>query len=102
MSPDELLEPTIHASYYAMLHAATAVLLDRMGKAPKTHSSTISQFSHLVREDPLGRQMAREFNLAQRLRLTADYDDRIRTTVEEAAALRKTAIAFVAYCRSLL
>jgi uncharacterized protein (UPF0332 family) len=102
MSPEELPEPTIHAAYYAMLHAATAVLLDRTGSAPKTHSSTIGQFSQLVRDDDLGKSLAREFNLAERVRLTADYNDRIRPTVEEAAELRKTAIEFVAYCRSLL
>jgi uncharacterized protein (UPF0332 family) len=102
MSPEELLEPMIHATYYAMLHAATAVLLDRMGTAPKTHSSTIGQFSQLVRDDDAGKRLAREFNLAERLRLTADYDDRVRPTVEEAVNLRRTAIAFVAYCRSLL
>ncbi len=102
MSPDELPEPTIHAAYYSMLHAATAVLLDRMGSAPKTHSSTIGQFSLLVRDDETGKTLARDFNLAQRLRVTADYDDRGRPTVEEATALRQTAIEFVAYCRSLL
>jgi uncharacterized protein (UPF0332 family) len=102
MSPEELPEPTIHAAYYAMLHAATAVLLDRTGGAPKTHSRTIGQFPQLGRDDNLGKMLAREFNLAERVRLTADYNDRIRPTVEEAAELRKTAIDFVAYCRSLL
>jgi len=102
MSPEELPEPMIHASYYAMLHAATAVLLSSTGSAPKTHSSTIGQFSQLVRHDDLGKKLAREFNLAERLRLTADYDDRIRPTVEEAVGLRRTAIEFIAYCRSLL
>lgn len=83
-------------------NAATAVLLDRMGTAPKTHSSTIGQFSQLVRDDDVGKRLAREFNLAERLRLTADYDDRIRPTLEEAVNLRRSAIEFVAYCRSLL
>ena len=102
MSPEDLPEPTIHAAYYAMLHAASAVLLDRTGSAPKTHSSTIGQFSQLIRGDEHGQRLARQFNLAERLRLTADYDDRTRPTVEEAAEVRKIAGEFVAYCRSLL
>jgi uncharacterized protein (UPF0332 family) len=38
----------IHLASYAMLHSATAVLLDRRGDAPKTRAGTIGQFSGVV------------------------------------------------------
>ena len=44
----------IHLAYYAMLHAATAVLLEKTGDAPKTHAGTIGQFSRAVLDDEQG------------------------------------------------
>ena len=102
-SPETAPEATIHLAYYAMLHAASAVLLDRTGDVPKTHSATISQFSQLVlRDSEHGRKYGRAFNEAEKLRLVSDYQDRVIPTVTEAAGLQATAVEFVAYCRSLL
>jgi uncharacterized protein (UPF0332 family) len=39
-SPDNAPEATIHLAYYAMLHAAAAVLIERAGEAPKSHGSS--------------------------------------------------------------
>jgi uncharacterized protein (UPF0332 family) len=49
----------IHLAYYAMLHAATAVLLDRLGEAPKTHAGTIGKFSQAVMASDEGRRFGR-------------------------------------------
>ena len=38
----------IHSSYYAMFHAARAVLFQAAGRAPKRHDSVIQQFGRLV------------------------------------------------------
>jgi uncharacterized protein (UPF0332 family) len=38
-------EATIHLSYYAMLHAAAAVLIERESRAPKTHGAIIGKFA---------------------------------------------------------
>lgn len=58
--------------------------------------------TQLVQGDEQGRRFGRAFNLADKLRLVADYDDQKVPTAREAAELRATAIEFVAYCRSLL
>jgi uncharacterized protein (UPF0332 family) len=102
MSPADAPEATIHCAYYAMLHAAAAILLDRTGHTPKTHSALIGQFSQLVQGDEQGRRFGRAFNLAEELRVVADYDDRKIPTAREASELRATAVDFLAYCRSLL
>ena len=102
LSPAAAPEATIHTAYYTMLHAAAAVLLDRTGQAPKTHSALIGQFCQLVQGDEQGRLLGRAFNLADEIRLIADYDDRRIPTGREATELRTTAHDFVAYCRSLL
>lgn len=102
-SPEGAPESTIHDSCYAMMHAAAAVLLDKTGEVPKSHSGVIGQFSRLIpNDDERGRGFGRAFNNAEQLRLFADYDDSALPTAEEAAELRTQAADFVAYCRSLL
>lgn len=44
---DAAPEATIHLAYYAMLHAAASLLLERTSEVPKTHSGIIGQFSQL-------------------------------------------------------
>lgn len=101
-SPVTAPDACIHLAYYAMLHAACAVLLERTGDAPKTHSGTIGQFSRLVLADAeRGRKYGRAFNEAEKLRLVSDYQD-TPPTATEAADLQSTAHDFVAYCRSVL
>jgi len=48
---DKAPEAIIYLSYYAMLHAAAAVLIERIGRAPKTHGAIIGQFSNLTKAD---------------------------------------------------
>lgn len=95
-------EAIIHPSYYAMLHAAAAVLVERTGRAPKTHGAIIGQFSNLMKADEgEGRSLSRSFNHAQNIRLASDYGDE-NATASEATETREAARAFVAYCRTLL
>jgi uncharacterized protein (UPF0332 family) len=92
----------IHLAYYAMLHAASAVLLDRFEEAPKTHAGTIGRFSQTVMASDEGKRFGRALSKAEQLRMVSDYDDGVVPTTDEAESTRRTAIEFVAYCRSLL
>jgi uncharacterized protein (UPF0332 family) len=65
----------IHLAYYSMLHAASAVLLDRFGEAPKTHAGTIGRFSQAVMANDEGRRFGRLLSKAEQLRMVSDYDD---------------------------
>ena len=95
-------EAIIHLSYYAMLHAAAAVLVERTGRAPKTHGAIIGQFSNLMKADEgEGRSLSRSFNHAQNIRLASDHGDE-NATASEATETREAARAFVAYCPTLL
>ncbi len=96
-------EGVIHLSYYAMFHGAAAVLLDRTGSAPKTHSAMIAQFGALARTAGADAQrLAHQFNRAGDRRLIADYNDVPVVTSDDAARLRDDAKEFVALCRQLL
>ena len=96
-------EATIHLAYYAMLHAAASLLLERTSEVPKTHSAIIGQFARLVSGDgERGRAFGRALNRAEELRVLADYEDRVIPTAADAAQLQAVAQDFVAYCRSLL
>jgi uncharacterized protein (UPF0332 family) len=102
VAADKAPEAIIHLSYYAMLHAAAAVLVERIGRAPKTHGTIIGQFSNLTRTDEgLGRSSSRTFNHAQNIRLASDYGDE-NATASEAVETRDAARAFITYCRTLL
>jgi uncharacterized protein (UPF0332 family) len=53
----------IHSSYYAMFHAARAVLFKATGNAPKRHDGAIQQLGLLVRDlDDALRKAGRAFN----------------------------------------
>jgi uncharacterized protein (UPF0332 family) len=101
-SPDDAPEATTHLSYYAMLHAAAAVLIERVGEAPKSHGSVVGHFSRLVNGTEQGRSFGRALNRAGSRRFVSDYDDGTIPSVASAVQLRANAIDFLAYCRSLL
>ncbi|TWT02115.1 HEPN domain-containing protein [Reyranella sp. CPCC 100927] len=97
-----MTETVIHGAYYAMFHAAAAVLLERTGKAPKTHAAMVGQFSGIARTAGKDAELlARRFNRAESRRLIADYDD-VPAEEDDAASVRASAIEFLALCRRLL
>jgi uncharacterized protein (UPF0332 family) len=96
-------EAIIHLTYYAMLHAAAAVVVERLGRTPKTHGGIIGQFAQLTRaEGENARSFGRALNRAEDIRLMADYAYDTAPEAADASAARKAAVPFVAYCRSLL
>lgn len=103
LSPSNAPEATIHLAYYAMLHAAAAVIHARIGRVPKTHGSIVRLFSREVgKASETGRILGRALNRAESSRFVADYDDETIPSVALAETMRATAHEFVAYCRSLL
>jgi uncharacterized protein (UPF0332 family) len=89
----------IHSSYYAMFHAARAVLFQAKGSAPRKHDRTIQQFGLLVRDlDETLRLAAKAFNAMKDERTAADYNEAASPGPEEARAALRAAANFLAVC----
>ncbi|WP_158924953.1 HEPN domain-containing protein [Acidisphaera sp. S103] len=89
----------IHSSYYAMFHAARAVLFQAVGSAPKRHDGVIQQFGLLVRDlDDAVKVAGRAFNEVKDERTAADYDETIVPSPEEARDALLAATDFLAIC----
>jgi uncharacterized protein (UPF0332 family) len=95
-------DTVISTAYYAMHHAACAVLLWHGEKLPKTHASLIGQFGLIVRDlGADGREAGASLHDAFARRIKGDYDAAPSFDRSHALAARDQAIRFVAYCRSL-
>ena len=89
----------IHSSYYAMFHAARAVLFHAVGSAPKRHDGVIQQFGLLVRDqDDTLRTAGKAFNEVKDERTAADYDETILPSPDEAREALQAANSFLAIC----
>ena len=89
----------IHSSYYAMFHAARAVLFQAVGDAPKRHDRAIQQFGLLVRNlDDALRSAGRAFNEVKDEWTDADCDGSIAPSPDEAREVLKAAINFLSVC----
>jgi uncharacterized protein (UPF0332 family) len=87
----------IHSSYYAMFHAARAVLFQVTGSAPKRHDRAIQQFGLLVRDvDDALRAAGKAFNEVKDERTAADYDETIVPSPDEARDALQAAAVFLA------
>jgi len=98
-NPDASPMAVIHSSYYAMFHAARAVLFQTTGNAPKRHDRAIQQFGLLVRNlDAALRAAGKALNEAKDERTAADYDEAIVPSPEDARDVLRAAVDFVAAC----
>jgi uncharacterized protein (UPF0332 family) len=89
----------IHSSYYAMFHAARAVLFHAIGSAPKRHDGVIQQFGLLVRDmDDALRAAGKAFNEVKDERTSADYDETIVPSPAEAKEARLAAGNLLEIC----
>jgi len=96
-------ESVVHLSYYAMFHAATAVLLKHRGKAALTHAGLIETFGQFVKNHgETARQHGRALNRAKDLRLLADYGIAYQDLVEASTKIREEACAFAEFCKSVV
>lgn len=95
-------EAIIHLSYYAMFHAATAVLLGAGETQTLTHGGLIGGFGRIMRNrGDHDRAQARLFNRAQDLRMQSDYGVSPTDLAEGAAGLLQDAKSFVAFCSNI-
>ena len=89
-------------AYYAMFHAACAVLLTRSNRLPKTHSTLIGQFGLIVRDlGPAGRTAGAALHEAYDRRATGDYAVSVQLGRKDAIAARSAASAFIHFCKKL-
>jgi uncharacterized protein (UPF0332 family) len=87
----------INSGYYAMFHAARAVLFHALGRAPKRHDEVIQQFGLLVRDmDEALRAAGRAFNEVRDERTAADYDETVVSSPEDAKEALLAARKFLA------
>jgi uncharacterized protein (UPF0332 family) len=103
LSAEDAPESVVHLCYYAMFHAATAVLLRHRATLAMTHTGLIGAFGRLAKDlGETARQHGRALNRAEDLRLRADYGVAYDDLAESAATLRDEARAFLAFCESVL
>lgn len=100
LDPEQAPEAVIHLAYYAMYHAATAVLLEGAGQPALTHGGLIGAFGKLMRErGEQARAQGRLLNRAENLRLASDYGVAHVDLPHGAAELLRDAMAFVSFCQ---
>ncbi len=69
-----LAENAARDAYYVAFHAATALIVERTGKQPKTHAGVHRQFHRLTLNEPSMAQPLRDFILrAYDFKAIADY-----------------------------
>ena len=89
----------IHSSYYAMFHAARAVLFKATGSAAKRHDRVIQQFGLLARTlDDRFRAAGKALNGLKDERTAVDYDETIVPSPEQAREALHAAVGFLAVC----
>lgn len=99
LSAADAPESVIHLAYYAMFHAATAVLLKHRDKVALTHAGIIGAFGQFaISRGEKARQHGRSLNRAEDLRLQADYGVAYRDLPDAGAKVREEAQAFVEFC----
>jgi uncharacterized protein (UPF0332 family) len=98
----ELPEIVAHTAYYAMYHAAIALLAKRELSKPKTHSGLSAGFSEYFRDvEPDGREQVRRLGRALERRLIADYDAVDTLGLDDARVARDEAVLFAKFCERL-
>lgn len=89
----------VHSAYYAMFHAARAVLLHTSGTAPKKHGNVVGQFGLAIKDrGEILRRAGDDLKSVYSLRLRADYDVLSFVTGESAGQSVKQARAFIELC----
>lgn len=97
-------EMVIEASYYAMFHAARAVILATEGDASTNHGRVLKAFARVVQRLGLDRQRptVETLQTAYDMRIEAIYRDGTRSLREDAQRLRHEMQRFVALCEEIV
>jgi uncharacterized protein (UPF0332 family) len=96
----------VDSAYYAMHHAARAVILKLDGEQAATkHQSVISRFGQIAKNHPTDSdelmKLGRYINRVYEERLDSDYDVREATTANKAAVCLNRAKEFLDGCRRI-
>ena len=94
--PESFPGIVIVSSYFAMRHAAVAVLLQKDGKAPSAETEIIARFGVVVGQQ--GAEHGQAFNRVFDLRNAEDYDAVAMPSANEADDACTSAKGFIAYC----
>ncbi|GAA5819148.1 MAG: HEPN domain-containing protein [Methanobrevibacter sp.] len=93
---------SINRSYYAVFHAANALLLKK-GIFPKTHSGTIRKFGlEYITNDNFSKEIGKFFTNLEKDREKADYDYSYEVTKNKAKKDLNNAKKFVKECERFL
>lgn len=97
------LEVAAREAYSAALNAARAIIYEKTGKAPKTHSGTHSQLRKLIHEGlAFDSALADFLTDAFEVKLGVDYGPVERMSEAEAKAYVEKARVFLAAAREVL
>ncbi|MEW6403187.1 MAG: HEPN domain-containing protein [Chloroflexota bacterium] len=92
----------VNRAYYAMFYAALA-LLETIGKEPSKHSGVLALFDqHFIKPGILPKEMGKFLHTAFDMRLSGDYEDKVKITEEAAVRVLDSAIQFVNSIRQKL
>jgi uncharacterized protein (UPF0332 family) len=85
----------VNRAYYVMFYAALA-LLETIGKEPSKHSGVLSLFDqHFIKPGILPKEMGRFLHTAFDMRLSGDYEDKVKISQEDAVRVLESAVQFV-------
>lgn len=97
-----LLVDAVSRAYYAMFHAATAILY-HYGLRVKSHSSAISLFGeHIVKTGLVDKEIGKSLRRAFDLRQKSDYEIDFEITQEKVKELVTEAKGFVTEIKAIL
>jgi uncharacterized protein (UPF0332 family) len=101
----DLADEAGRLAYYAMFHAAQALIFERTNRVAKTHRGVNRQF-HLFARDEVGLapQLPADLSKAYLLKQSTDYEsgDEVPVTREEAVVAIAAAERFVTQIRQVL
>ncbi|MCW5700447.1 MAG: HEPN domain-containing protein [Rhodospirillales bacterium] len=89
-------------AYMAVFHAAQALVFERTGKTPKTHSGVRHVFGQIVVKEKLDEQLGRFLSRAYEYKTIADYDLTKRIAPGDVAPIVERAEWFVAAVKDAL
>jgi len=99
LDPVDKPAAVIHLSYYAMHHAAIAVLVEETGDAPRTHSQIVGQFGRLMKDKgAVARVHGKALSNALEARYVSDYGIGAQPLETDAKQAKAAAPAFVEFC----
>lgn len=99
---EKLYEDSISRAYYAMHHAALALLLTK-NISPKTHSGLLTMFGlHFIKTKKMEKKYFDILSHARDLRENGDYEALFVASAEEARVVLSNAKRFVKKAKELL